>query len=109
MRFLTLSLAIVAAACGDDDGTLSGPTTTDMNAVGAAVSYAEDVRPIIGVKCAYCHFEGAPDRVNLQDPFDAERGVVGLPDPSDDTRLLVVPGMPERSFLIDKITRTDLD
>jgi hypothetical protein len=106
MRFLTISLAVALAGCGADT-TPTGPGHGDTT-----ISYKRDVRPIFAVKCTRCHFEGAPEpRVNLEDPFDPERGVVGLPNtyPDAPTQILVVPGKPEESFLIEKLTRKDLD
>jgi hypothetical protein len=107
MRLLAPALAIILAGCAD--GTPAGPEfRTDTDGVGTGeVSFAADVKPIFMLKCARCHFTGAPERTDLMDPFDAERGVINRR--FDATRLLVVPGKPEESFLIDKITRQDLD
>lgn len=88
-----------------------GPGDTDADAA-VPVSYAREVRPIFAKKCIRCHFTGAPlPRADLMDPFDAKRGVVGAdnPWPKADKPILLVPGEPEESFLLDKVRDDNLD
>jgi cytochrome c5 len=109
MRSVVFALAVLVA-CGE--GTPAGPDPVPQSDASMPVSYARDVRPIFAVRCVRCHFTGVPGiRVDLENPFDPEHGVVNRPNtwPDAPTQVLVVPGKPEESFLIEKITRTDLD
>jgi cytochrome c5 len=110
MRSVGFALAALVAACGE--GTPAGPDPVSQSDASMPLSYARDVQPIFAAKCVRCHFTGVPGiRVDLENPFDPEHGVVNRPNtwPDAPTRVLVVPKKPAESFLIEKITRSDLD
>lgn len=109
-------VALAIAACGDDSAA-SGPREFDdddkltFDASAATVSYAEQVRPIFAAKCVACHHPGSPLMLDLQDPFDPELGIINRPNSYTEARnkVVVVPGKPEKSALIDKVAAKDLD
>jgi hypothetical protein len=104
-----LGAAIQAAACGGSD------TNTERS-----VSFVRDVEPLFlsepwngptfGGRCASCHHAGSVTGLDLTSPFDPSRGLVGvLSDWKGSAGILrVAPGDVARSFLVDKISRTDL-
>ena len=75
------------------------------------VSYTRDVAPIFAAKCVYCHHPTNAVKVDLTRPFDEELGIIRRPNSwsASENKTLVVPGDPEASALVLKITRTDLD
>lgn len=125
---LAASLVSALSACGGDDGSEpsetggsngTGGTSSTGGAgpgeggapVAATVSYTADVRPIFMSKCNYCHGPTSAVMVDLSDPFDPALGIVNRENSwkeSDET-LLVEPGNVENSFLITKVTETNLD
>ena len=111
-----------AQACGDDSGP-SDPAADDVAGSGAAdvdsgaadigevtASYS-DVFPIFVNKCIWCHHPDNGVDVDLTVPFDSEVGIINRPNTWLDapSTLLVEPGNPDNSFLMDKIERLDLD
>lgn len=103
--FILLCLGSVVG-CGSSGGSGGGDGMQT-----AAVSYQRNVSPIFVSKCVYCHFPGSPIGVQLFDPFDPDTGIINRPDSWVNARnpILVVPGKPEQSALIDKVKATDLD
>lgn len=81
-------------ACGDDEG---------------GVSYATDLQPIFQDRCVICHYDGRDER-SLEHPFDAE--VNGLftqqnrfwENGHGGLQYNLVPGDPDSSFLLQKVT-----
>ncbi|MGV3621756.1 MAG: hypothetical protein ACO1OB_13110 [Archangium sp.] len=90
-----LAFAVVLVGCGS--------TTTPPEP--QPVSYASDIRPIFVSKCVACHFKDSPIHLNLVDPFDATEGLINRANswPEAQHLVLVVPGRPEDSALMDKI------
>lgn len=93
------ALALIALpSCGGDTDT--------------EVTYNDDVRPIFNRRCTTCHYSSTPIGVDIQNPFDPERGLVFAPNswnapdayPGRTNAQNVVPFEPENSFLIDKLT-----
>jgi hypothetical protein len=76
----------------------------------ATVSFARDVMPLLD-ECTYCHFRGSVVPFQFQDPFDPVTGIVNVRGDwlEADHPILVVPGRPEQSFLMDKLRGNDLD
>ncbi|HTV19205.1 MAG TPA: hypothetical protein VMG12_11055 [Polyangiaceae bacterium] len=87
---------IVLPSCGGEEDT--------------SITYSDDVRPIFNQRCTTCHYSSTPIGVDIQNPFSAERGLVNsknswaieAPGLTDEDN--VVPGDPDSSFLIDKLT-----
>jgi cytochrome c553 len=75
------------------------------------VSYSRDVRPIFVGKCISCHHDNNAVRVILTDPFHPELGIINRENSwkQSSREYLVVPGEPEESALMLKVTETDLD
>jgi hypothetical protein len=92
-----LLLATALVGCGKSGGGGSG--------------YSATVEPILTSKCINCHWAGTPINYQLEDPFDPATGVVGRAGDWTMARhlTLVVPGMPDQSFLVDKVSATDLN
>jgi hypothetical protein len=69
----------------------------------AKISFARDVRPILGAKCLKCH---GPDEAERQGGmrFDLREGAIGKGDSGE---FGIVPGKPDASELIRRITSTD--
>ena len=55
-------------------------------------------------RCAFCHNEGGSLLPNLMNPFDPERGAVGVTGAYG--RVLIEPGDPDSSFLLEKVRAT---
>ncbi len=71
---------------------------------GARVHFARDVEPILMSGCGgeYCHGQ------HISTPARAYRYLVGQTSSECDGRTIVVPGRPDASYLIEKITRTEV-
>lgn len=95
MRTLVLlsCVTLTATACAPE---MRGPRP---------VSYAVDVRPLFIQKCVACHYAGAPTHLDLVHPFDANEGLFRVGGWGTRARhsVMVVPGDPGTSFLMDKI------
>lgn len=75
------------------------------------ITFADDVQPLFNRRCTTCHHPSSPIGVDIQNPFAAERGLVGSlnswdvehPELNMPERN-VVPFEPENSFLMNKLT-----
>jgi len=77
-----------------------------------------NVRPIFGSeesnglffsgKCVFCHYDGSPNPLNLEDPF-GPNGLVNVRASYRGDLMRVKPNEPEESFIILKITATEAD
>ncbi len=67
------------------------------------VKFSRDVRPILGAKCLKCH---GPDEAERQGGmrFDLRESAIGK---GDSDQFAIVPGKPDESELIRRITSTD--
>lgn len=72
-------------------------------------SFRKDILPMLATTCAAtdgCHGADATDRVNIDlREAAAYRTLVRRPAEQRPSALLIEPGQPARSFLIDKLTR----
>ncbi len=74
----------------------------------AAVSFARDVVPVLRTQCATCHMTGKEAGNMALHPGAAYASLVNVKSPV--TGLVrVVPGKPERSYMIMKLEGTHLD
>jgi hypothetical protein len=95
---LPLLACLSAAACGgeEDDG----------------VTYGDEVQGLFYRRCTTCHHPGSPINVDIENPFNPETGLVytsnswAAPNayPGETDERNVVPGDPDSSFLMDKIS-----
>ncbi len=115
-------LGVGLAGCGgsDDPARSEQPQPGSREAVEAAiqramtepaeVGFAAEVKPVFAEKCVYCHHTANVTGVDLTRPFDAAVGIVGRPSSRlrSEARLLVAPGNPQNSFVLDKVIRDNL-
>lgn len=92
--------AVSLAGCGESD---------------EGVSYSRDVKPIFDRNCVYCHARGELEGYaegDLTDPFHPEYGMIAVPNTwyelHGGLERNIVPGDPETSFLMRKVTGTEL-
>jgi hypothetical protein len=115
MRWLTMLLCLSLASCGSDsDPTGPGgdlPGDGDGDAGPATVLFHRDVAPIFNAKCVACHYTGSRLPPDLMKVFDVENSPINLVNtwPEARSKIIIVPGKPDESALMDKIARTDLD
>lgn len=90
---LTWTLACVSAACS---------VVSAQESLPAVVEFNRDVRPILSDNCFYCH---GPDKNKREADLrlDTESGLLG----SEGHSAAVIPGKPEESELIRRITSAD--
>src|SRR4051794_6731177 len=96
VAFAVMACMTLPACGGEEDNT---------------VTYDDDVETLFLRRCTTCHRPVSPINVDIQNPFNAERGLVNTnnswaveyPNDGLDVRN-VVPGNPDASFLMDKIT-----
>jgi hypothetical protein len=96
---LALAAIITLPGCGEEDET---------------VTFGDDVRPIFNRRCTTCHRPGTPIGVDIQNPFApttaATAGLVAslnswnIMHPGETPERNVVPGDPDNSFLMHKLT-----
>lgn len=69
------------------------------------LSFAASIRPIFSAKCTACHYAGNLSKLDLQRPFSQTEGLLDRPSIWTSARhtMLVVPGKPEESLLMNKI------
>jgi hypothetical protein len=111
MRIVFAMALLLCVSCGDSSSA-AGPGLSEHDSGPVTISYAHDVLPIFQAKCIACHYSGgAIYPWNLSKPFDPETGIIHTKNmfPESKNRELVVPGKPEESFLLYKITATKLD
>ena len=96
---------------GPNGGDFPSPPLDFSDAGPGTVSFASDVAPIFRTHCLPCHYTGSRLDLDLQNPFDPEHGIINRPNSYTKARspVVVVPGRPEESALVDKISATDLD
>ena len=75
-----------------------------------APSFAADVQPILTASCAKtaCHTGSLPKAGLDLSAGNAHGELVGVPSVQCDDRLLVVPGAPTESYLMNKVMNVDL-
>lgn len=75
------------------------------------VSFSRDVEPIFVSACVDCHHPDNAVKVDLTRPFHPELGIINRKNTwtQSEKEFLVVPGDPEASALILKVSRTDLE
>lgn len=99
---LPLLLSVTVSACGGEEDD--------------SVTYDDDVQVLFAQRCTTCHHAGSPINVDIQNPFNPETGLVFSDNtwaedfPADYAGLNgrytrnVVPGNPDSSFLMAKLT-----
>lgn len=100
--------------CGDDGcggscgGCGDGEVCEDSRCVSALPSYSRHIDPIFRAKgCASsgCHGGLRPEEgLDLRDTASAYESLVGRPSTQCDGKVLVVPGDPSASYLLNKLT-----
>jgi hypothetical protein len=118
-----VALGIGLAGCGGSDDTTRSDQLQpgSREAVEAAiqrsmagepgeVKFAAELKPVFAEKCVYCHHTANVTGVDLTRPFDPVLGIVGRPSSRvrSAARLLVDPGNPRNSFVLDKVIRDNL-
>jgi hypothetical protein len=101
-RFGWVLACLAACGGGSGDGNVSPPR---------AVTFSQDVAPIFDQSCTYCHHPGSPTAIDLTHPFDPTMGIIRRPNSwkNASSKVVVDPGNPANSFLIDKVARDNLD
>jgi hypothetical protein len=79
------------------------PIFGDVNDTQSIFQLAANGQPDPSGKCILCHYQGAPNPLDLTDPFGVD-GLVNVKASYRPDRVRVVPRDPEQSFLIDKVT-----
>jgi hypothetical protein len=79
------------------------PIFGDVSDTQSIFAVAANGQPDPRGKCILCHYEGAPNPLDLTDPFGPD-GLVNVKASYRPDRVRVVPRAPEQSFLIDKVT-----
>jgi hypothetical protein len=106
MGWLAFPISALAAACGTACGVAAQAPPDEQAAVArpeTRVELARDVEPILLSGCSgeFCH--------RLTSASRAYAFLVNQPSTEcDDSRPLVMPGHPERSYVVDKITGRNL-
>lgn len=78
-----------------------------------SISYREDIAPLFEDRCTVCHYTGGSTPPDLLLPFEPGTGLIDTLNtwaveaayPGLTPELLVVPGDPDASFLVDKIVQ----
>lgn len=99
---------LCGAACGAGQSCVGGECACDG---GASVSFVTDVAPLLESGCAErgCHGGAMPkEGLDLRGMASFEDLVGVFASQCDDGRLLVEPGAPERSYLMQKLLGTDM-
>ncbi len=94
---LTVGLATPAAP------TLPPPSLARVQSEGPALTFNKDVRPILAANCYACH---GPDRNNRQAGLRLDREDVAKTALASG-HVAIVPGAPEKSALMERITEPD--
>jgi hypothetical protein len=96
----------------DQNGNEDGNTAEVSATTGAAASFSAQIQPIFSASCtsAGCHRRPGMVAADLDlGAGNAHAALVGVSSTQcDPTRLLVDPGDPDASYLIDKILGVDL-
>lgn len=89
---------------GSDDGSGGGSTDTGDDLCGPPVDFATQVVPILAAQCTggMCHDAVMP-RASLDLLTEPHAAMVNVPSVQCDARLLVDPGSPQTSYLVDKL------
>lgn len=87
--------------------TVLGAASLAATAAGA-VSFSQDVVPILRTNCATCHLTGQePGNMKLH-PGGAYASLVNVPS-TESGLMRIKPGQPEASYLMHKLDGTHLD
>jgi len=84
---------------------ISGVAASTVVAESSAVDYSRDVRPILSQHCYACH---GPDEASREAGLRLDRADTALAE-SESGAIAVVPGKPEASELVARVTSDDAD
>jgi hypothetical protein len=98
---------VLLAACGGGSSADTSPPPPPPT----VVSFSAQISPILSKSCTYCHHPGSATAVDLTHPYDSAMGIIRRPNSWTEAqaKVLVDPGNPSNSFLIQKVSRDDLD
>lgn len=83
---------------------------SDLAGNGPAITFRKDIAPMFVGKCTLCHHPDNATGIDLTQPFDPEVGIVGRETNWKTKRKLIVdPGKPSNSFLLQKVSLEPLD
>ncbi len=101
LRILTLCalLSLVAACSGKSD------TSGEV----AASFFKTDIAPLFRTKCATCHLTGQEAGKMALTPQSAIANIVGVKSDEMPGLLRVVPGAPDKSYLVMKLEGTHIE
>ena len=74
----------------------------------AAPSFSKDVVPILKTRCAVCHLTGQEQGNMALPPTKAYASLVNAKSSEAPLLMRVVPGKPEKSYLINKLEGTQI-
>jgi len=108
LRYAILSavlaaVIIAAAACGSPGQT---NTTTPATTTSSQISFSADIQPLFNSRCVACH-QGVGDAGLSLEPGKAHAGLVNVAS-TQSPLVRVSPGNPEQSYLLNKLTGTQL-
>src|SRR3979490_1475597 len=101
--FLITGVIIFGAACFHRDAQAGGGQTTDLP---ETVSFNFNIRPILSDKCFKCHGPDANHREAHLRLDIADSAYAPLQEPKG--LFAIVPGKPEQSELVKRITSSDV-
>ncbi|MBI4301219.1 MAG: hypothetical protein HY664_01255 [Chloroflexi bacterium] len=103
---LILGGLVGVASCRPGGPPKGQPEVPEMTVI-PAVSFVQDIQPIFGSRCVFCHQTGASQAGLNVGLGLAYKSLVKVP--STESRLLrVAPGDPENSYLLHKLLGTHL-
>jgi hypothetical protein len=99
---LTLVTVIIGCSSSTSSSDSSG-TSTDNK-----VSFKNDVLPVLTSNCVVCHQGSSPPGNLSLEPANAYNDLVNAPS-IQSSLMLVDPGAPDKSYLINKLNGTQTD
>lgn len=102
------SLGFVALGIAGALQVVPASAKQNFDTGGQRISFAQEIVPVLRMRCAVCHMTGSePGSLRLI-PSAAYESLVGKSSISTG-RWLVIAGKPEESYLINKLRGTHLD
>jgi hypothetical protein len=104
-------LICLLAACAKVEDPPPDVEDDDGGVESEPLSFGMDIAPMLVGKCTLCHHPDNPTGLDLTRPFDPEVGMINreVSWPEADADLIVDPGDPDNSFILDKVSREPLD
>jgi len=107
-RFLPIAVALLGACSGSQGDTRNTTDSAPSETITAQSAFEAEIVPILTSSCATCHLTGQEAGNMALVPGKALATLVNVPSTEAPGLIRVVPGDPDKSYLVMKLEGTQI-